>query len=57
MNECVQVQAIPKLKRLVYSEWQVFRDTENTEKSRKLSTKRKIGENGVFGTQNKIYIR
>ena len=31
--------------------WQVFRDTENTEKSQKLSTKRKtqkIAENNVF---------
>ena len=37
-------------------EWQVFRDTENTEKSRKLSTKRKtrkIAENSVFATQKK----
>ena len=35
-------------------EWQVFRDTENTEKSQKFSTKRKtrkIAENSVFATQ------
>ena len=41
-------------------EWQVFRDTENTEKSRKVRTKRKtwkIAENSVFETQNKKYPR
>ena len=35
-------------------EWQVFHDMENTEKSRKLSTKRKtrkIAENIIFETQ------
>ena len=39
-------------------EWQVFRDTENTEKSRKFSTKRKTRknvENSVCPTQNKKY--
>ena len=34
-------------------DWQVFSNTENEEKSRKLSTKRKIAENIVFATQNK----
>ena len=38
-------------------EWQVFHDTENTEKSRKLSTKWKIMENSLLVTQNKKYIR
>ena len=37
--------------------WQVFRGTENAEKSRKLRTKWKIVENSVFATQNKKYPR
>ena len=39
-------------------EWQVFRDTENTEKSRKFSTKwktRKNVENSICPTQNKNF--
>ena len=35
-------------------EWQIFCDTENTEKSQKLSTKQKtqkIAENSIFMTQ------
>ena len=41
-------------------EWQISHDTENTEKSPKLSTKQKtleIMENSVFATQNKRYLR
>ena len=41
-------------------EWQVFRNTENTEKSWKLSTKRKtwkITENNVFVTQKEEKIK
>ena len=34
-------------------EWQVFRHTGNAEKSRKLRTQRKIGENSKFASQNK----
>ena len=32
-------------------EWQVFHNMENTEKSRKLSAKRKIMENSVYESQ------
>ena len=38
-------------------EWQVFRNTENTEKSLKLGTKWKIAENTVYATLNKKYAR
>ena len=38
-------------------EWQIFCDTENTEKSRILSTKKEIVENRVHVTQDKKYAR